>query len=366
MEPPATSETVPEAKRVSSQPDRSKLSQPWWQLTLAGASALILGIGFLWALMLFAWPLALLILGLSIATALVPVVGWLENWLPRTVSILIVYLILLLILVAIGWIVFPPLVNQVQDAAERLPQLIGQARERLTQFTPWQSLNDIPLVETVSSQLAEVSSTLVMLPLRFFSSLFDLVVVIFISLYSLIVAPQARQFALSLFPAGRRPRVDNVLGEMSQAMGGYIRGVVIDSFIVGILTYIGLVIIGVDFALVLAIMAGLMEIIPFVGPVIAGIAIVLVALLQSPTTALITLVFVVILQQIESNILVPNIMHSQTEISPLLTILALVAGHSIGGLLGALIAIPLAAALRVFIREVVAPSIRRQTGAAST
>ena len=359
MEAPAP----PKAIRASSQSGRSKLDQSWWRLTLAGAAALTLGIGLLWALMLFAWPLALLILGLSIATALAPVVSWLERWIPRAGAILIVYLILLLILIGIGWIVFPPLVVQVQDAAESLPQLIEQARERLTQFTPWQNLNDIPLAETVASQLGNASSSLVMLPVRFFASLFDLVVIIFISLYSLIVAPQARQFALSLFPPGRRERVDDVLAGMSQAMGGYIRGVVIDSLIVGVLTYVGLALIGVDFALVLAILAGILEIIPFVGPVIAGVAIVAVALLQSPTTALITLVFIVILQQIESNILVPNIMRSQTEISPLLTILALVAGHSIGGLLGALIAIPVAAAVRVFVHEVIAPAIRRWTGA---
>jgi len=86
MEAPA-----PEATRASSQSNRSKLSQSWWQFTLGGAVALILGIGFLWALMLFAWPLALLILGLSIATALEPAVSWLERWLPRVAAILIVY-----------------------------------------------------------------------------------------------------------------------------------------------------------------------------------------------------------------------------------------------------------------------------------
>ena len=87
MEAPA----APEATRASSQSNRSKLSQSWWQFTLGGAVALILGIGFLWALMLFAWPLALLVLGLSIATALAPAVGWLERWLPRVAAILIVY-----------------------------------------------------------------------------------------------------------------------------------------------------------------------------------------------------------------------------------------------------------------------------------
>jgi predicted PurR-regulated permease PerM len=92
----------------------------------------------------------------------------------------------------------------------------------------------------------------------------------------------------------------------------------------------------------------------------------LVALLESPTQALIVLVFFIVLQQLESNVFVPNIMHSQTEISPLLAMLAIVAGGTLGGLLGALVAIPLAAALQVFVSLVVAPLIRRQSGANPT
>jgi predicted PurR-regulated permease PerM len=132
---------------------------------------------------------------------------------------------------------------------------------------------------------------------------------------------------------------------------------------VGVITYIGLSIIGVQYALVLSLFAGIMEFAPVIGPIIAAIPMLAIALLASPTQFLIVLIFVIILQQVESALLTPNIMKSQTEASPLLVILALVAGHSVGGLLGALVAIPLAASLRVLVTRVIAPGIRRWSGA---
>jgi predicted PurR-regulated permease PerM len=113
---------------------------------------------------------------------------------------------------------------------------------------------------------------------------------------------------------------------------------------------------------VLGLIAGTLEFIPVIGPIIGAVPMVLIALLQSPAKALIALVFAIALHQLESGILVPNIMRTQTSISPLLVLLALTAGLSIGGVFGALVAIPLTAALRVLIIELVFPAIRHRTG----
>jgi predicted PurR-regulated permease PerM len=114
---------------------------------------------------------------------------------------------------------------------------------------------------------------------------------------------------------------------------------------------------------VLALLAGIGAIVPIVGPILATIPIVGIALLTSPTTALAALIFWVVLQQIETYAIMPNIMSKQADIPPLLVLLAVFAGGGIGGILGALIAIPLSGALRVFILRVIAPGIRRWTGA---
>jgi predicted PurR-regulated permease PerM len=153
-----------------------------------------------------------------------------------------------------------------------------------------------------------------------------------------------------------------MLDKMSHGMGGYFRGVIITGAIVGVASYIGMLIIGIEFALFLAIVAAMMEFIPMIGPLISGILIATFAFLQSPTKALITIPFVLALQQIENHIIAPNVMHPQTNISRLATVFVIFAGWSVGGVLGALVAIPLYAAFRVFTSEIILPMARRQWG----
>jgi predicted PurR-regulated permease PerM len=121
--------------------------------------------------------------------------------------------------------------------------------------------------------------------------------------------------------------------------------------------------IGFDYPLVGGLITMVGELLPVVGPIAAAVPIVALALVQSPTTALAVLVLYVVLQRVEGQLLTPNIMNSQTHISQVLALLALFAGGALGGILGALVAIPLAAALRVFVLRVVAPAVRRWTGA---
>jgi predicted PurR-regulated permease PerM len=336
-------------------------SNSWWHTAGAGAAAIALGLGMLWGISLLAQPLALLAFAITLAESLAPIANWLDRWLPRALAVLLVYLALLLVLAAIGYALVPTLVSQIREASSRIPDLIKIIQQ-------WLASRNLQIggnvLNALTSQIGSVSSALVSLPIAIFSSLFDIVLIFFISIYWLIQAPAILDFFLSLFPGGRRERVGSVVGKMGREMGGFIRGAFLDGLVIGTSTYIGLVVLGIDYALVLGMLAGLLEFIPWVGPIIAAVPVVGSALLQSPTKALLALGFILVLHQFEGNIVLPNIMYTQTEISPLLVILALLAGGAIGGVLGAIIAIPLAAALRVFVREVVAPAVRRQTGAA--
>ena len=138
-------------------------------------------------------------------------------------------------------------------------------------------------------------------------------------------------------------------------MGGFVRSVFIDGVVIFIIAYVGLLLIDVDYALTLAVVAGIGEIIPVLGPILVTIPIVAVALLDSPTTALIALIFWIGVQQSETHVLSPNVIHSQTNIPPLLVIVAALVGSSIGGFLGALVAVPLSGALRVLVVRLVTP-----------
>ena len=345
----------------------AELSYPrlWWLLMTAMAVALVFGLGMLEVIRLLARPLALLIFALTLAAALAPVVSWLERRMPRVLGIILTYLVVLVLLGALIWAVIPALVEQVQDLGGRIPDLSERARQLLNRWggnLPGESFTNA-VISQLSSQLSSLGPALLRLPLTVTSILSGILLILFISFYLLVEVSRIQKFILSLYPERQRARVNNLIVEMGQAMGGYFRGVVINGAIVGFVTFLGLLIIGVDFALVFGVLAGLLELIPIAGPVIATVIVVGLTLLQSPGLALAALIFMVVLQQVENNVLVPHIMRSQTEVSPLLSIMAIFAGGAIGGLLGALIAIPVVAALRVLVREVIAPAIRRQTGA---
>lgn len=340
---------------------------PWWWLVLAGATSLLLGLGALASFWLFARPLAFLVLAVTIAAALAPPVNLLARKIPRVVAVVAVYLVLVGLLALLAYFVLPSFVTEMRQFGNRLPELVGNVQQWLMGLIPPEE-DVIPVDEgsvfnMISSWLSGFGTQVLSLPLTLTAAALDGLLVIFLSLYALIWAPNTRHFLRSLTPRRAHARVESIASEMFEAMGGYFRGVFISGVIVAALTYVGLLLIGVDFALALAITAGLLEFVPVFGPIVAGILVVSVAFLQSGGTALAAFAYMVILQQIESNILFPNILSNETSTSPFLSLFAFFAGVAVGGLLGALIAVPLAAALRVFVIHVVAPGVRQLTGA---
>jgi predicted PurR-regulated permease PerM len=340
-------------------PESSAESRSWWWYTTLGAMSLALGIGLLLLIYLFIRPLGMLVIGISIASLFSPLVALLERRLPRILAIIVVYLGVMILLVGIGMIVIPPIVAQAQVVIAQVPVAFSQL-QGLIQGGNIQFYNN--LISQLASYISSHSSNLVSVPVAFISTLLDSLIVIFISVYGLILAPGLRDFIHSMLPEPQAGQAASVAGQMAKEMGGYFRGALINGLIIGILTSLGMFVIGVNYALVLGLIAGTLEFIPVIGPIIGAVPMVLIALLQSPAKALIALVFAIALHQLESGILVPNIMRTQTSISPLLVLLALTAGLSIGGVFGALVAIPLTAALRVLIIELVFPAIRHRTG----
>jgi predicted PurR-regulated permease PerM len=338
-------------------------SYSMWRLITIGAAALFIGLSIIGVLWLLYLPLAVLAIGITLAEALSPPVEWLSAKLPRALAVVLVYLSLLVVLAGICLLIIPDLVTQVRAASASIPNLIGKLQKWLAGLNLQLNEN---VFNTLLSYISSISSSIVTLPKAVFSSLFNILISFFISIYWLIDAPHIHRFFISLFPENRHSRVDAIMGKMGRVMGGYVRGAVIDGAIIGLSTYIGLLLIGINYPLMLSLIAGLLEAIPVVGPIIAAMPMLGVALLQSTTKFLITFIFVICLHQVESNIVLPNIMYRQTEISPMLVLLALLAGWSIGGVLGIIIAIPLAAAIRVFVIELIAPALRNRSGAQST
>lgn len=347
--------------------NREGLRGSWWWLMWAIAVALVVGLGTLGLLQALLRPLAVIFVGLTLAATLAPIVSWLARWMPRTVAVILVYLALVLVLATVLWILLPPLVRQVQALVDRLPELVDRGEQLVER---WQRMANGGLLGSfsgiVTGILGRAGTAAATVPTAVVGLLAAAVLVIFVSIYWLILSPRINGFVRSLFPPARAEQVEAVLDEMAGAMGGYLRGSAINSLVVGLATYVGLLIIGVDYPVVLAVLSGTLEFIPMLGPVISAVIITAVALFQSLTLGLVAMAYMIGLQQVENHLLVPNIMRTQTSMSPLLTVLALFVGGAVGGFLGALVAIPLAAALRVLAVRVLAPAIRRRTGAVSS
>lgn len=334
-----------------------------WRTVFIGAFALALSLGLLVVIWLLARPLALLFAAVVIADALAPLVNRLSRRVPRVLAVAAVYLVLLLCLAAIGAVVIPPLLTQARESIDTLPGLVEDARSQADRL-------DLPgedrLLRAIASGISGVGGAVLAVPALILSTVLEAVLVVVISIYWLLEMPRMRRFALSFFPQGSRERSDSVIRKVGRTIGGYVRGTALDGLILGVLAYIGYLLIGVPYPLVLALLAGLAAFVPVVGPFVAAVPAVALALLDSPLKALIVVGFYVALEQLEGNVLLPNILRSQADISPLLVILALFVGASVGGMLGALVAIPLVGALQVLVLEVVAPAARRWTGAAGS
>ncbi len=331
-----------------------------WKAIITLAMALLLGLGTWELIGILSQPIALLLAGITIAEALKPIVEWLSRRMSRNLAIVIVYLALLILVVAIGWFVIPSLVDQLIQFLDRVPNLLDDLRNSIGGFGGVSTQN---LIDNLSSQAASSATSLASVPFTLAQGILDVLLIVFMSVYWLIAAPSLKEFFLSLLSSDARKKTSGVLEEMGNAMGGYIRGVVIDAAIMGVLAAVGLFLIGVDYPIVLGVLTMLGELIPVIGPIVVAIPIIGIAAMQSYTTAILALVLYVALEQLEGHILTPNIMRSQTHASQITVIFALAAGAALGGILWALVAIPLAGAIRVLIIRVVAPWLRQWSGA---
>jgi predicted PurR-regulated permease PerM len=325
---------------------------------VAGAVSLALALAFLWLVWMLARPIGLLLAAIILANALEPLADFLTRFMRRPLAIAAIYLLLFALTALAIVLVIPTITGQFRQFAEDLPALIERGQQLVARWGP--------MVSSISSSTAQSATggwgTLATLPLTLASSVLEVVVVVFLSLYWLIALPTLRGFLLSLMRPSHVGEARGVLHEVGQTMGGYVRGILIEATLVGALVFIAMWVLGVRYPGLLAALAAFGEFVPYVGPIIAAVPAITLALFESPTQALIVFALYLVLQILEGYVLFPLVVGSQSEIPPLLIIVGLLAGGAIGGVLGALVAIPVAGALRVVILRVVAPWLRGQTG----
>lgn len=335
----------------------------WVRMTVIFGIGIVITVMLLQFFALTAQSIALLFVAIVLGEAISPVVNRLARFMPRGVAVGVLFLTLIGAIVGTGIALQPQITQQTTDLIDAAPGYIERV-ENLLNDLPISDENDV--WSGIQSNLGNFTMALVSVPMTIFTSLAQLFIVAFMAGYWTLSRRAVRKFLESLVPQHQKGSVRDLLVELSATVGGYVRGTGIGALIVGTVVYIGLAIMGVNYPLIMAIFAAFGELIPILGPNLAAIPAVIVAFLESWQLAVAVVVFYVVVQQLESVLLVPLIMDNQANIPPLLVIVSVSFGGAIAGVIGAIVAIPAAGALRVITMRVIAPAIRRWTGADAT
>lgn len=260
---------------------------------------------------------------------------------PRILAIAIIYLILIIITGIFLTVIFPPLINESVKLAKRTPQYSD---------TLLQAFNISP--ENLTQQVSSFSSNAINVIKNVFSDVFAIIATLVITFYMLLERKNLDLNLKKFFGEDKGNKIITVIHKIELHLGGWVRGQVFLCSIIGIVSYIGLKFLGIDYALPLALIAGILEIIPIVGPIISAIPAVAIAFLTSPNLAVTTVIFYTLVQQLENHLVVPSVMKTAVGLKPFITIIALMIGGKLLGIAGMLLAIPALIVLRETIGEI--------------
>jgi predicted PurR-regulated permease PerM len=340
---------------------------------------LLAGVAVLWVVWQVVSPilhtLVLFALAAVLAFALSGPVDMLNRRLGnRPLAILITYLLVGILVVGGLTVIAGPFVRQATDLGAALPQyandLQARAPEVQTTLGQYGIQTDLDQLKAQAASAieqggADVLKNLVGTLAEVGGMILDIVLALVISLYLLLDGPRFRERSLAIIPAQHRAKAVFVQDNASRVLGGYLRAQLTLALIIGVLAGVGTALLGLPYAVVLGVLAGLFELVPMFGPILSVIPAVLVALFMPFPTVVWVVLFFLAIQQVENNVLAPRISGHAVGLHPLGAMFALLAGFQLAGLLGGLFAVPLAGVLWVLLgaayrNVVVQPRPRRQ------
>jgi predicted PurR-regulated permease PerM len=305
-------------------------------------------------------PIGWVLTATFIAIALSGPVNRLNKHMRRGFAVAIVYLLLILIPVGLTALVVPPLVTQGTSLAEDLPSYANDVQDYVNKNERLRKLDDKyditgslqKQADQLPGKIGDAAKVLSDIGLGLVNSIFALVNILILSIFIVSGGRGWTDAALRLRPEGERERMRRILDSTASAVGGYVQGALTIAVIAGVQSFIVMEILGVPFAAPLAVLAGLASLIPLIGATVAAIVIGLVTLFNDfPTDTIIWAVWAILYQQIENNIIQPQVQRRTVQVQPIVVLVAVLFGSTLLGILGAIVAIPLAASVQIVIRE---------------
>jgi predicted PurR-regulated permease PerM len=299
----------------------------------------------------------ILFVSLILSSAVDPWVDKLQGKkIPRSVSVLIFYIFLLAAVLAVIFLVIPPVVNELGMFSESFPVYYEKLANVFSSIKTFSAehglLEDFNAsIENIKNSIANGVGEIFSTVKGFVTSIVSFFIVLVFTFYMTVEEDGIKRSLRYLVPDKYQPFIVQLINKVQKKIGDWLKGQLILCLTMGIVVYIGLLILGVKFALLIAIIAMFGELIPYAGPIIAAIPAVLLTFAQSPAKTLLLIIFYLIVHRIENDILVPKIMQKAVGLNPIVSLAALLIGAEIGGLVGVILAIPVATAAMVIVRE---------------
>jgi predicted PurR-regulated permease PerM len=337
----------------------------WTFRRVAGATLVLVSValGF-WLLYRFYQVVFTLFVAILMGTVIRPVVAWLHRrGLPRIAGVILVYFLLLALLIGFVLLLFPMIVEQGTTIAGAVPGYYQSLREwmvnnpnqlilRLGEFLPGTLPSLGPVQQTGPELIGTVGQALgyVTLVAR---GLFIAIVILVLVYHWTLDGPQIIRSLLLLIPGGQRAGIPELVSSMETKVGSFLAGQGVLCLVIGIMALVAYLLIGLPNALVLALMAGVLEAVPMVGPTLGAIPAALVGLSIAPAKLVWVIVATVVIQQLENSLLVPRVMRKAVGVNPFVSLLAVFAFGSMFGIAGVLVAIPMTAIIQLLLNRFV-------------
>jgi predicted PurR-regulated permease PerM len=327
---------------------------------MLNTAAVLVVVGLAWLLIQVRSILVILILAVLLAAAIEPLVYRLRRrGFRRGQAILTIYASILLTLVVALYLLVPTLITQATEFFDAIPEILddlqAQALANENDFIRTSGYRTLVRVESAYLEFRANPTIEGQTAIGWFTTvigfLFATVSTMIVAFYWMTEKAVIKRLVLGLLPLHHRDRAHTLWDQIELRIGGWTRGQFLLMLTIGVFSTIGYFLLDLPFWLPLGIWAGLTEVIPFIGPYLAGGAAVMVALTVSLEKALLVVIFVVILQQVEGAVLVPRVMKNAVGMSPLTVILAVLVGGAVGGPIGAILAIPVGAACQVLLHD---------------
>lgn len=335
-----------------------------FEISIASVIKIILVLLALWFLYLIKDIVLILFVTIIFAAAIDPWVDYFQRKkIPRTLGIVSIYVVGLGLLSLLIAMLVPAMTREITSLARDFPTYYNKIIVSIEGFQAGQDSHNVRnILDSWASNLGGATKSVFSTIGGIFGGFVSLFAILVITFYLIVKKDNMRVFLQTVTPSKYQAYIIQIYTQIQRKVGQWLKGQLVLMLIIAILSYVGLLLLGVKYSLILGLFAGVTEIIPYIGPVIGAVPAIFIAFTQSPFKGLLVLILYILIQQLENHIIVPKVMNRAVGLNPIVVILVILIGGKLAGILGALVAVPIATVFSVIIKDLFETKKIREAG----